>query len=122
VSFRPTIEVAPPPEWHGEIYVAAPSVEVRAPGFFAPPVPGVSVEVRGPGFVAPPPPRVEVRGGVEMRGGMVVGPPGGGRIEHAHWEEHRERHEERHEEHREMREDEQHDNGRHEGWQKHGRH
>jgi hypothetical protein len=123
VSFRPTVEVAPPPEWHGEVWVAGPSVEVRAPGVYVapPPPPHVAVEVRAPGvFVAPPPPphvAVEVRGpGVFVAPpaprAVVVGAPGpvfvGGRVEHrgawheggghgdgGHW-----------------------DNGRHRGWHK----
>jgi hypothetical protein len=110
VSFRPRVEVAPPPEWHGEVYVAGPSVEVRAPGLFVPPPPGVSVEVGAPGvFVAPPGPRVVIGGPrvvVGAPGPVFVGAPGavvvGGRHE-GHWE-HREQHFEHH------------DNGRHEGW------
>jgi hypothetical protein len=106
VAFRPTIEVAPPPEWRGEVYVAGPSLEVRGPGVFMPPAPGVSVEVHGPGVFVPPPPgvSVEVRGpgvfvppaprlvvGVPGPPGVVVGAPGpvfvgGG---NGHWE-HRE--------------------------------
>jgi len=128
VSFRPQVEVAPPPEWHGEVYVAGPSmevsapgievhapgVEVRAPGVFVPPPPHVSVEVGAPGvivagpapgvFVGPPHGRVVVG----APGAVVVGAPGpvivGG--PRGHWE----RHEEKHWEH--------HDNGRHNGWHK----
>ena len=99
VSFRPTVEVAPPPEWHGEVYVArpsvelggpsvevrapsvevrapsvevrAPSVEVRTPGVWAPRPPHVAVEVHAPGvFVAPPAPHV-ILGGPRF----VVGAP-----------------------------------------------
>jgi hypothetical protein len=122
VSFRPTVEVAPPPEWHGEVWVAGPSVEVHAPGVFvAPPPPRAVVEVHAPGvFVAPPPPphvAVEVHGpGVFVAPphprAVVVAPPGpvfvgGGHVEHrgewhggggggrGHW-----------------------DNGRHRGWHK----
>jgi hypothetical protein len=122
VSFRPTVEVAPPPEWHGEVYVAGPSVEVRAPGVFVapPPPPRVSVEVRAPGvFVAPPAPHVVVAPPAPHvivgapaphvyvgapAPGVVVGAPGpvyvGGGVEHrGKWH---------------------HDNGRHNGWYKGG--
>jgi hypothetical protein len=120
VALRPTVVVAPPPEWQGEVWVAPPSVAVRAPG--------VGVQVTAPGVViaAPPPPRVEVVVGAP---GIVVGAPGavyvdgprGGRYEREHddddekhWrkEEKRERHEEEHWHH---------DNGKHNGWGKHGR-
>jgi hypothetical protein len=114
VSFRPTVEVAPPPEWHGEVYVAGPSVEVRAPGVFVPPPPHVAVEVRAPGVFVPPPPHVVVRAPGVFVGPpsprVVVGAPGpvvvGGRV---HYER-------RHEDHGGWH----HDNGRHEGWHKHG--
>jgi hypothetical protein len=55
VSFRPVVEVAPPPEWRGEVWVAGPSVEVGVPTatFTAP---GVSVTATGPGVFVPPPP------------------------------------------------------------------
>jgi hypothetical protein len=108
VSFRPTVEVAPPPEWHGEVYVSGPSasVEVRAPGVFVPPPPHVAVEVSAPGvFIEPPAPHVIIGGPrvvVGAPGPIVVGEPRG------HW------HEEKHWEH--------HDNGRHEGWGDHGDH
>jgi hypothetical protein len=128
VDFRPTVEVMPPPAWPGEVYVAGPSVEVRAPGVFVPPPPHVAVEVSAPGvFVAPPvPPHVVIgapppvlvappRVVVGAPGPVVVGAPGpvmvGVRHE-GHWE----------------REDDNdqghwhHDNGRHEGWYKGGRH
>ncbi|HWE29224.1 MAG TPA: hypothetical protein VHB97_14545 [Polyangia bacterium] len=99
VSFRPMIEVAPPPEWHGEVYVGAPGVEVSAPGV----------------FIAPPSPRVIVGGprvvvGAPAPPGVVVGAPGPvfvGERHEGHWE-HREEHWEHH------------DNGRHEGWGDHG--
>ena len=93
VSFRPTVEVSPPPEWHGEVYVAGPALEVRGPGVFVPPgPPGVSVEVHGPGVFVPPAPHVVVGVGVPGPPGVVVGAPGpvfvgGG---NGHWE-HRER-------------------------------
>jgi len=121
VSFRPTVEVAPPPEWHGEVWVGAPgvvvgapgvvvggpSVEVRAPGVFVPPPPHVAVEVRAPGVFVPPPPHVVVGGPrvvVGAPGPVVVGAPG------VVVEERREGHWEH----------EHHDNGRHEGWYKEG--
>ncbi len=123
-SFRPTVEVAPPPEWHGEVYAAGPSIEVHAPGVFVPPAPGVAVEVHGPGVFVPPPPHVSVEVGVP--GAVVVGAPGPVvvgdphmRLVHHHYdgvvERHEERHWERHEEHMEHG---HHDNGRHEGWHK----
>ena len=64
VQFRPTVEVAPPPEWHGEVYVGAPGVVVGAPG--------VDVEVRGPGVFVPPPPHVAVEVSAP---GVIVAPP-----------------------------------------------
>jgi hypothetical protein len=76
VSFRPTVEVAPPPEWRGEVYVAGPSVEVRTPGVFVapPPPPRVAVEVSAPGvFVAPPPPPRVVVGAPAPH--VIVGAP-----------------------------------------------
>jgi hypothetical protein len=77
VTYRPRVEVTPPPEWHGNAYVAVPAppgVEVRAPGVE---VRGPGVEVRGPGAVVAAP-GVEVRGpGVEVRGpGVEVRGPG----------------------------------------------
>jgi hypothetical protein len=125
VSFRPTVEVAPPPEWHGEVYVSGPgievggpSVEVRAPGIFVPPPPHVSVEVSAPGIFVPPPPHVVIGGPrvvVGAPGAVVVGAPGpvfvGGHAE-GHWEHHDNGRHEGWGEH--------HDNGRHEGWGEHG--
>ena len=83
VSFRPTVEVAPPPEWHGEVWVAPPAVEVSAPGVVvgapgvvvAPPVP--SVEVTAPGvYVEPPRPVVVGAPGVRVHGpGVILAPP-----------------------------------------------
>ncbi len=122
VSFRPTIEVAPPPEWHGEVWVGAPGVavsapgvevrapgiEVRGPGVFVPPPPHVAVEVSGPGVFVPPPPHVVVGGPRVVVGApapVVVGAPGPvfvGERREGHWEHH--------------------DNGRHEGWGEHGEH
>lgn len=124
VSFRPRVEIAPPPEWHGEVYVAGPSVEVRAPGMevrapgvFVPPPPHLSVEVSAPGvIVAPPAPHVFVGAPgvvVGAPGAVVVGAPGpvfvGG--PRGHWEHREEKHWEHHEEHWEH-----HDNGKHKGW------
>jgi hypothetical protein len=134
VSFRPTVEVAPPPEWHGEVWVAGPSVEVHAPGVFvAPPQPHVAVEVSAPGIVvaAPPQPRVIVAAPAPVfvappAPHVIVGAPaprvyvgapapgpvfvGGVRGEpRGHWEHREERHEERWEHH---------DNGHHNGWHK----
>jgi len=113
VSFRPTVEVAPPPEWHGEVYVGAPGVEVRGPGVE---VRGPGIEVRGPGVFVPPPPHVAVEVSAP---GVIIAPPaphvvvGGPRVvvgapgpvfvgerREGHWEHH--------------------DNGRHEGWNKGG--
>lgn len=123
VTLRPQVVVAPPPEWHGEVWVAGPSVEVHAPGVVvAPPMPPrVSVEVSAPGvMVAPPAPHVFV-----PAPRVVVGPPapvfvGGVRVEH---EDGWERHDHGRHEGWEHDDDqgEHHDHGRHEGWRKHGR-
>src|SRR5262249_6076345 len=58
-TFRPVIEVQPPPEWHGEVWVAPPAIEVRAPGVVMG-APGVAVSAPGvvvnaPGVVVAPP-------------------------------------------------------------------
>jgi hypothetical protein len=136
VAFRPTVEVAPPPEWRGEVWIAPPAVEVQAPGVYverphvgveidAPGVyverPRVGVEVHAPGvFVAPPPrvvvhapppvvvapPRVYVPGPPSV----VVGAPGAVYVGGGR------RHHDRDDD-----DDQGHDRGRHEGWRKHGR-
>ncbi|HEX2573529.1 MAG TPA: hypothetical protein VH877_28525 [Polyangia bacterium] len=65
VSFRPTVEVEPPPEYHGDVVV------VGAP----PPAPGVVVTAPAPPSVvvtAPPPPRVVVGAPPPV---VVVGAP-----------------------------------------------
>ena len=113
VSFRPTVEVAPPPEWHGEVYVAGPSMDVRAPGVD---VRAPGVEVRAPGLFVPPPPHVAVVVGAP--GAVMIGAPGPVIVgeQRGHWERHDERHWEHHQEHWEKRE--HHENGRHEGWHK----
>jgi hypothetical protein len=125
VTLRPQVVVAPPPEWHGEVWVAGPSVEVHAPGVFVP-APQVAVEVSAPGvIVAPPAPHVIIAPAPRV----IVGAPapvfvGGVRVEHEdHWEHHdRGRHEGwEHEEHGEHEHGEHHDEGRHEGGRKHGR-
>jgi hypothetical protein len=138
VAFRPTVEVAPPPEWQGEVWVAGPSVEVHAPGVFVAPPPHVSVEVSAPGIVvgapppvvfAPPAPHVVVAAPPPVvfappAPRVIVGAPapvfvGGVRVEHeGHWE-HRE-HEGRWEQ-GDQDEDRgrwHHDNGKHKGWYK----
>jgi hypothetical protein len=84
VAMRPVVEVTPPPEWHGEVWVAPPAVEVSAPGVYvntpgvtvAAPVP--SVEVAAPGvYVEPPHPVVVGAPGVRVHApGVVVGAPG----------------------------------------------
>lgn len=103
---RPTIEVVPPPEWHGEVW--APSVEVHGPAV-AVAAPGVvvaapSVSVTAPRVVVSPPglyvapPRVAVSApgvfvagpGIAVEGGVYVE---GGRGHH--------------------------DRGKHKGWYKH---
>jgi hypothetical protein len=136
VAFRPTVTVTPPEEWHGEVWVAPPAVEVRAPGVYvdapavavAPPsvtvsAPGVFVSPPGvvvapprPVVVAPPSPHVVVSppgvyvgapgAYVSAPGAYVAGP---GRV-------HRE-----HGDNDDQGEREHHDNGRHRGWYKHGR-
>jgi hypothetical protein len=62
-QYRPVVEVQPPPEWHGEVYVAPPSVEVSAPGIVvnAPAPPSIVLNAPPPPVVvAPPPPHVQV--------------------------------------------------------------
>jgi hypothetical protein len=132
VAFRPTVVVAPPPEWHGEVYVAPPavevqapgvyverphvSVEVNAPGVFVPPAPHVVVGVPPPIVVAPPAPHVVIGAPPPIVVGapaprVVVGAPG------AVWVGEGRRH------HGDDDDDDQgrhHDNGRHEGWYKQG--
>jgi hypothetical protein len=145
VSYRPTVVVTPPPEWHGEVWVAPPAVAVQAPGVYvsspgvvvaAPPPPHVEVQVSAPGvYVAPPSAGVYVGAP-----GVVVGAPGpvvvggprrviveddndqGGRWHHdngRHEGWYKDRREERgewkHEEHEERKEW-KHDNGKHNGW------
>jgi hypothetical protein len=125
VDARPVIDFAPPPEWHGEVWVAPPAVEVRGPhvAVAAPGVvvggptvavaaPGVAVigprvAVSAPGvYVAPPSVHVAAPGVVVGAPGVVVG--GGVYVEGG-----------RH--HRGGDDDDQghHDNGRHRGWYKH---
>ena len=84
-QYRPVVEVQPPPEWQGEVYVAPPSVQVSAPGVYvnAPAPPGVvvgapSVEINAPPpphvqIVAPPPPHVVI--GAPPPPHVVIGAP-----------------------------------------------
>src|SRR5207253_509792 len=62
---RPAVTAAPPPEWHGEVWVAPPTatveVDVPPPPTMLVPAPP-SVEVRA-GVVVPAPPSVTVRAG-----------------------------------------------------------
>ncbi len=89
-QFRPTVEVQPPPEWHGEPFLRGPSVEIGAPGVFVDP--RVNIHVH-----APPPPGVEIEApGVVVR-------------KHEHEEHWKHEREERWEHH---------DNGKHKGWNK----
>jgi hypothetical protein len=80
VSMRPAVTVTPPPEWHGDVVVAPPSVEVAAPSVeVAAPsvsVTAPSVEVAAPRVVVPAPPRVEVSapGVIVAAPGVVVAP------------------------------------------------
>ncbi|MFI5289064.1 MAG: hypothetical protein ACHQ17_05415 [Polyangia bacterium] len=100
VTFRPTVEVQPPPEWHGEVVVSAPGVVVGAPGVVVGAPPSVRVYAPRPAYYG--------GGGVEVRGG------GRGHHDHGHdsdWGH---------------REDDRghggfghHDNGKHNGWGKH---
>jgi hypothetical protein len=121
VAFRPTVTVAPPEEWHGEVWVAPPAVEVRAPGVYVG-APGVtvaapSVTVSAPGVVVAPPPPVVVAPPhvVVSAPGVYVGAPapgvyveGPGRVRRGDDNDQGEDHG-------------HHDNGRHRGWYKHGR-
>lgn len=61
VVVRPVVQVAPPPEWRGEVVLAPPrahvEVEVRAPGVFVAPPPPVMVVPPAPHvLIAPPAP------------------------------------------------------------------
>jgi hypothetical protein len=123
-QFRPTVEVQPPPEWHGEVYapgvpgvvVGAPGVVVNAPGVVVN-APGVVVAPPGPVVVAPPapvlvgppPPRPF---GPHIRAGVLLAPPPPrpGEVVVEHREVIVERREHEHREH------EHHDNGKHKGW------
>jgi hypothetical protein len=72
VAARPVVEVQPPPEYHGDVWMPSPAVEIQAPQpgvVVAPPPPGVVVQAPRPGVVveapppvvvAPPPPHVIV--------------------------------------------------------------
>jgi hypothetical protein len=140
VGFRPTVEVEPPSEWHGEVWVdapAAPSVTVQAPGI-AFGAPGVVVNAPAPPSVvvnAPAPPHVVVRAprppgvymeaprveiGVPAPPSVVVTSPGvyvGGPAVYAGGPGRVRRggHEDNDDQ------GEHHDNGKHKGWYKHGR-
>ena len=123
VTMRPIIEVAPPDRWHGEVWVAPPvvgGVYVNAPGVVvgAPAVGfrGPSVEVVSPGImvVGPPPPAIYLGGpSVEVTGGVYV--EHGGRRDRFYRGERRERDDDDDDD-----EHEHHDNGKHNGWFKHG--
>ena len=111
VSFRPRVEVAPPPEWHGEVYVGAPGVGCR--GARAGRVRAAAAARRGRSERAG---RLHRAAGTARRRrrtarrrrraaapGVVVGAPGPvfvGERREGHWEHH--------------------DNGRHEGWNRGG--
>jgi hypothetical protein len=63
VAQRPVVEVVPPPEWHGEVWVPGPpTVEVRVPApVVVAPAPHVYVTPPAPSiYVEPPAPRVYV--------------------------------------------------------------
>lgn len=113
VAMRPTIEVRPPSQWQGEVWVAPPVVAVSAPG----------VVVTAPGVIFAPPPRVVVTApsfavsapgvivsapGVVVGGGVYV--EGRGRHDKGKW--HDDDDDDDHRGH--------HDNGKHRGWNKHG--
>ena len=118
VTLRPTIEVAPPERWHGEVWVAPPAVGFVAPGVV---VGGPSVGFRGPDIevsspgvtvFAPPPPGIYIGGpSVEVNGGMYV-EHGGHRGERFERREHDDDDDGGYRGH--------HDNGKHNGWFKHG--
>jgi hypothetical protein len=102
VAMRPVVTVAPPPEWHGEVWVAPPAAGVALQaGVYAPaPAAGVSVEIH-----APPPPSVhfEVGVGAPPPQTVIVGAPPPAPV---YYEDRGAWH---------------HDNGKHKGWYKHGR-
>ncbi|MEO6953803.1 MAG: hypothetical protein ABI321_18520 [Polyangia bacterium] len=109
VALRPTIEVAPPERWHGEVWVSSPAIGVVAPGVVVG-APGVVVGPPSVTVFAPPPPGIYIGGpSVEINGGMYV----------EHDGHHGERFDRR--EHGDRDDDhEHHDNGKHKGWFKHG--
>jgi hypothetical protein len=77
-SYRPVVEVQPPEEWQGEVYVAPPAVEVSAPGVYvnAPGPPSVVVNAPPPPvLVAPPPPGIHVQVNAPPPPGVVVMAP-----------------------------------------------
>lgn len=124
VALRPTVEVTPPSEWRGEVWVAPPVVQVGVPTVrvSAPPIiavrpPTITVEAPPPIAVAPPFGRVEVRG---PRFGVVVGAPPPLPFAPAPGTVylHERRGDEGDEDH--GRGHGHHDHGRHEGWYKHG--
>jgi hypothetical protein len=133
VAFRPTVEVAPPPEWQGEVWVAPPgppSVTVSAPGVVvsAPPPPSVTVSAPGVYVAAPRPPHVVVTApappsvvvqppGVYVGApGVVVGPPGVVVSQPGVYVRER-----RHGDDEDGNDQGHHDNGRHRGWYKNHR-
>jgi hypothetical protein len=94
VYTRPVVDVAvAPPMFHGEIIAAG-------PGFRAGAVVGAPVVSAGVYVAAPPPPVVQVGVGINVGGGAVVGGPPPPVVYDRY---------------------DRHDNGRHNGWYKHGR-
>jgi hypothetical protein len=113
VAFRPAVEVRPPPEWRGEVWVAPPAVGVVTPaGAVQARGPGAAVQVETPSVGI----HVALPGvGVQMGGpGVMVGAPGvflgPGPQRGPHRGE-------------EMHEEREHwDHGKHKGWDKHDHH
>jgi len=110
VAMRPTVEVRPPSQWQGEVWVAPPAVAFAAPGLVVS-APGVvvaapNVVVTAPRIAVSAPGVIVESPGVVVGGGVYV--DGRGRHEKGKW-------------HRDDDDDwGHHDNGKHKGWNKHG--
>ncbi len=111
VTVRPVVQVAPPPEWRGEVVVGPPrvEVEVRAPGVMVVPPPPVLVAPPAPHVFIAPAPRVLI---APPGPGVVVGAPGPVFVEPRGRRHH-------HDDDDDQGEWREHDRGKHKGWYKH---